>query len=137
MGDSGRWKRQGHGPPLEGQGGAQPCNTRCQPRETRARLLTPGLWGNKSACVLKLRQKKHTTLYWFQGCSARIQYLYILRNDHHSRSNICHQMELQSFLLVMRTFKVYSLSNFQTYVVLLTRVTIPYVISPALKFVLF
>lgn len=113
MGDSGRWKRQGHGPPLEGQGGAQPCNTRCQPRETRARLLTPGLWGNKSACVLKLRQKKHTTLYWFQGCSARIQYLYILRNDHHSRSNICHQMELQSFLLVMRTFKVYSLSNFQ------------------------
>ena len=69
--------------------------------------------------------------------SARIQYLHILWNDHHSRSNICHQMELQSFLLVMRPFKVYSLSNFQICAVLLTRVAVPYVISPALKAVLF
>ena len=66
-----------------------------------------------------------------------IWYLHILWNDHHSRSNICHQMELQSFLLVMRPFKVYSLSNFQTCAVLLTRVAVPYVISPALKAVLF
>lgn len=80
------WKvarAKGHGPSSGALGGgAQPCDTG---------LLTPGLWGNKPACILKLRQKRHTQ------CKDSISAYTV--NDHHSRSNICHQMELQSFLL--------------------------------------
>ena len=45
--------------------------------------------------------------------------------------NIHHH--IQFFFLVMRTFKIYSFSNFQIYgVVLLTVVTMLYIISPNL-----
>ena len=63
------------------------------------------------------------------------QYLYVLQNDHHiSLVNIHHHTVTICFL-VMRTFKIYSLSNLPIYnTVLLTIVTILYIISPRLMY---
>ena len=47
--------------------------------------------------------------------------------------NICYHTELQFFFLVMRTFKIYSLSNFQLCnTISLTVVTMLYLTSPGL-----
>ena len=43
-----------------------------------------------------------------------IQYLYILQSDPHSKSTSL-TTDLQFFFLAMKTFKIYSLSNFQIY----------------------
>ena len=58
-----------------------------------------------------------------------IGYLYVLQNDHHSKLLTCVTMH-QSFILVMRTVKVYSLNIFQICnMVLLTSVAMLYITS--------
>ena len=52
----------------------------------------------------------------FKVCNIVIWYVYIVQNDYHNKFSQCsspHSYKL--FFLVMRTFKIYSLSNFQIY----------------------
>ena len=49
--------------------------------------------------------------------------------------NVGHPTQLQFFFLVIRTFKVHSLSNFQIYnTVLLTIITMLHIIAPGLTY---
>ena len=59
----------------------------------------------------------HIISYNFKVYNIRIWYMYILWNDHHNKLvNIYHLTWLEFlFLLVIRTFKIYSFSNFQIY----------------------
>ena len=57
-----------------------------------------------------------------------IRYLYILQNDQHSKLLTCVTMH-QSFILVMATVKVYSLSIFQICSTVLPVVVMLYIMS--------
>ena len=65
-----------------------------------------------------------------------IWYLYIFRNDHHSKSGEHPSPHIvTTFLLVVVTFKIYSPNNSQIYdTILLTKVTMLYTISRGLTF---
>ena len=72
-----------------------------------------------------------------------IQYLYIdhnvmwLQNDHHNKSNICHYTQSQSFFLIMRTFKIYSISSIQICNIILLTIVIMLTLHPHDLFTLF
>ena len=62
----------------------------------------------------KLRYNWHISLYLFQVYHIMIWYLYRLQNDHHSKSRYHPSpSKVTYFFLLMRTFKIYYLSNFQ------------------------
>ena len=62
----------------------------------------------------KLRCNWHISLYFFQVYHIMIWYLYTLQNDHHGKSRYHPSpSKVTYFFLLMRTFKIYYLSNFQ------------------------
>ena len=69
----------------------------------------------------------------FTAYNIMIGYMYILQNDLHHKSNCLSPHIATEIFIVVRTFKIYSLSNFQIYnIVLLTRVTPLYTTIPGL-----
>lgn len=64
--------------------------------------------------LLLWRCSWHLTLCWFQVYNLTIRYLYLLRNDEHSKSSEHQSPYSHKFLFfLLITFKTYSLVNFQ------------------------
>ena len=69
----------------------------------------------------------------FTAYNIMIGYMYMLQNDLHHKSSCLSPHIATEIFIVVRTFKIYSLSNFQIYnIVLLTRVTPLYTTIPGL-----
>lgn len=85
--------------------------------------------------VFSLRYNQHIIIYSFHVHSIVVRYTCILKNDHHSNPAIT--MHGSHFFSFMRTYKIYSLNNFQLYsTVLLTTGTTLYFTSPGLVYLI-